>query len=323
MVALKAGCIQKPDVGKIIGLDGSMFSKNPVNATTDVAVVPTSTPVESNRGGLTTGAYAGIGVAGAAVLAILIVVCFIGHRKKQDRIKRDLIASGLDDRFGNGRNTVPVQGAFGDPYSSQGSPYQNVGMTNFREKPYGSPMNAPQQKDSYYPDRQYQRPLSTFSQHQQQGVQEIPPPVTYANYNQSRGESPAPAYSPAFSLQTDTPTHSPRSIANSTTRLHHPSLSIPNESSGLARSHLATESTTQPRPNVVGSSPPAAPSASNSVATGAPTFTNLPARHTRDLSSGRAGDDSITVDTRFDVDDESKKKAERQRLYQVGFKHRE
>lgn len=322
MVALKAGCTQKPEPGKIINLAGSIFSKDAINATTDnqVVIAPT-TPVEQNRGGLTTGAYAGIGVAGAAIVIILAVVCYIGWRKKQDREKRDEIASRLDEQFGNGRITGPVPGAFGDPYASQGSPYQNVGMTTVRsEKPYGTSRGQSRQHEEYYPEPQYQRPLSTYSQHQQQGVREVGAPIPYANYNPSRVESPTPAYSPSLSAHLETPGNSP----SSTTRLHHAVTA--NESSTPTRSQLgpaAGESAVKTRPTISVSTTDLLPGPPPPQ--GAP----RPAQHTRDLSVGRDTYDRSsnsgpqkTVSTRFDVDDESKKKAERQRLYQLGFNNK-
>ena len=321
MVALKAACSQKPDAGKIVRLDGSLFSKSVVNATEAVIPAP-AVPVDNSRGGLSTGAYAGIGVAGAAVVAVLIAVCVIGQRKKQAREKRDQIASGLDDRFGNGRITVPVKGAYGDPYPPQHSPYQNVGLVTVPQKSergYGSQRNDPQ--EAYFSAPRYQRPLSQISQHTIP-TREVVPPVSYATYNPSRNNSPGLSYSPAGSTQqAESPSHSPRSISDSTTKLHQA------PSPNIEESSNQTRSKGPPKAGGGKLARYGLPTRSNSSAGVEDVSVFRPGRHTRDLSSSRDLDEKsnisgpiITVSTRFDDEDETKKKLERERLYRQGFK---
>ena len=313
MVALKAACTQQPPVGKIVGLDGSLFSKTVVNATDIVTAPPTST-AEPGKPGLSTGAYAGIGVAGAAIIAVIIAVCIIGSRKKHAREERDLISSGLDDRFGHGNITMPVKGAYGDPYASQHSPYHNVGLVTVPspgEKGYGSQRDEQQTYDPHFPSPQYKQPHSQVA------------PISYANYNQARHHSPGLSYSPAGSTQpADTPSQSPRSISDSTTQLRGQA-SHNDDHSNLTRSNAP--------PRVSDNSPRyGLPARSNSRAAVEDASTFRPGRHTRDLSSSRDEEGSsnisgpiITVSTRFDEDDEIKKKQERERLYRSGFKTKE
>jgi hypothetical protein len=54
-----------------------------------------------------------------------------------------------------------------------------------------------------------------------------------------------------------------------------------------------------------------------------------PQRHTRDLSQSRGlSDDNgitgpiVTVNTRFDAEEDARRKTERERLYKQGFKHK-
>lgn len=303
MTALKTACTQKPPVGKILGLDGTLFSANHVNATT-VSTAPTVVPTGGAKSGLTTGAYAGIGVAGAFVVAIFIAACIIGQRKK-DKVQkeRDDMASHIDNRFGNQSHVGAGDGGYNDHYRMKHQDHQSVSMVNVSsrgEKGLGLSSHEPQQQEQYVPTPQYHRPNSTLSQHT------INPrghaaPVPYAPYQPSRNESPAPLYSPAGSTQTsDSPSQSPRSIANSSTHLRHSSYdqSNPTQSNGL--------------PTIGGGQ----------------SYNPRPVGHDRDRSQSRDDREqnnnsgpTVNLDTRFlDEDNQAaKKKQDRERLFRIGF----
>jgi hypothetical protein len=89
MIALEAGCEQKPKPGVILGLTGTIFSKTAVNIT---APAPESTdaPVAAATG-LTIGAIVGIAV-GAALLFLGGTALFFVYwrrQKKQEKDKQD------------------------------------------------------------------------------------------------------------------------------------------------------------------------------------------------------------------------------------------
>jgi hypothetical protein len=83
-----------------------------------------------------------------------------------------------------------------------------------------------------------------------------------------------------------------------------------------------------------GTPKPGLPVRSNSNATAITSYSVRPGRHTRDLSVGRGMDDRatsnihisgpmITVSTRFDEEEEARKRKERERLYRQGYKTQE
>lgn len=291
-----------------------------MNETSVVVPKPTE-PTSQSKGGLTTGAYAGIAVGGAFILAFIAAVCLVGRRKRKAQKDREMIASGLDNRFGNGRITAPVQGAYGDPYEPQASPYQNVGLVNFspkHEKEYGSQVveHDHHAHEAYFASPNYQRPLSTLSQNH--NLRGVTPPVPYPTYNPAARDRPTRTFSPTGSAQqNDSPSHSPRSLADSLTKLNKPSPTP--ETSNLTR---------KKGPPVIGTglTRNAAPYRSNSVAS-VESFKARPSRQTRDLSVSRDMEERneitgpiVTVDTRFDEDENARRKTERERLYKQGFR---
>lgn len=84
LVALEAGCLQKPAPGKLLGLNGTVFSDSMIGIV-DPATL--DKPVKTHSS-LTTATVAGI-VAGALVfLAIAAATIFIYRRKKTNRLAR-------------------------------------------------------------------------------------------------------------------------------------------------------------------------------------------------------------------------------------------
>jgi len=315
MIALKAGCDQRPEVGKILGLDGTLFSTVQVNATTSAAI-PSATAVPGqSTTGLTTGAYAGIGVAGVVVVALVISACIIGRKKHKAKQERERLSSGFDNRFGSSQITVPVHGAYGDPNPPKPTAYQSVGLVNVSAKSeksgFGVQVHDHNAHEAFLPPLNGQRPISMMSHHSMsRGVL----PTPYARYDPSRNSaSPQPFNSPAGSSQA---TNSPAYHSRSDSRQTHNSDHSVNESSNLTRH-------TGPPINGSGATRGASLSRSNSVES---IKGRSVRRNTRDLSLGRNDDRNgisgpiVTVSSRRDLEAEEQKKQERERLYRQGFK---
>jgi len=113
MVALEAGCVQKPHVGTRIGLDGSVLSTTPVNIT-----YPGDTGDPRHKKGLSQGGIIGISVTAGVFLLIAAAALFICFRKHVDRKRIKGLQSPLDARFGANNITTPSNGAYGNPYAS-------------------------------------------------------------------------------------------------------------------------------------------------------------------------------------------------------------
>lgn len=110
LTALKAGCQQQPSSGKLIGLDGSLFSSIPVNITSPTT--PSAATVSSNNpDGLSIGAKVGIGIG--AILLILIIASVIFICIKKRRVRH--LSSSYHPRFGAVEISAPTKGAFTSP----------------------------------------------------------------------------------------------------------------------------------------------------------------------------------------------------------------
>lgn len=110
LTALQAGCIQRPQAGTAIGLQGNIFSTTLVNITTpDYNPTSTSTPHK----GLPQGAIIGIAVALVVLLLLAITIFIIYYRRRRNL--NDL-RSPLDSRFGAANITAPTNGAYGNPF---------------------------------------------------------------------------------------------------------------------------------------------------------------------------------------------------------------
>ncbi|KAG6040326.1 hypothetical protein E4U41_000883 [Claviceps citrina] len=84
VIALQAGCLQKPAPGLYIGLDGEMFSPTAVKISTPSPTLSID-PARFDNGPLTLGAKVGIAV-GSIVLALVLLGCVVvwnGRRKRR------------------------------------------------------------------------------------------------------------------------------------------------------------------------------------------------------------------------------------------------
>ncbi|RKU45008.1 hypothetical protein DL546_003179 [Coniochaeta pulveracea] len=106
LVALDAGCQQKPDVGHTLGLNGSVFSSSIIGM-----VDPTSigSPTSKSHGlGLATTTIAGIVVGIIALLLALLAIFFIRHKKRENRRKRASYESRTNTPWGPRAGHIPT-----------------------------------------------------------------------------------------------------------------------------------------------------------------------------------------------------------------------
>ncbi|KAI6782979.1 uncharacterized protein J7T54_002140 [Emericellopsis cladophorae] len=87
MVALQAGCEQKPEKGHIASLSGSVFSNSPINITEPVVDIRTK-PKGAGSNELTTGAIVGIAVGVGLFLVGGVALLFMYYRR-QRQMKRN------------------------------------------------------------------------------------------------------------------------------------------------------------------------------------------------------------------------------------------
>ncbi|KAG9246245.1 hypothetical protein BJ878DRAFT_574210 [Calycina marina] len=112
MIALQAGCVQKPPSGTLIGLDGTVFSTNFVNIT-----FPGDDHTKSGSG-LSRSGIIGISISGGIVLIMASVSFFVCFRKHREKKRLKGLKSPLDSRFGAPNISTPTNGAYGSPYPS-------------------------------------------------------------------------------------------------------------------------------------------------------------------------------------------------------------
>lgn len=107
MVALQAGCQQKPEKGQLLGLTGSPFTASAINSTSE----EDSEDVRSRPGGagsttLTTGAIVGIAIGAALLLFGALALLFI-HWRRQRRLDRDEKAAAASSSYRGSQAGTP------------------------------------------------------------------------------------------------------------------------------------------------------------------------------------------------------------------------
>ncbi|KAI1340929.1 hypothetical protein F5Y15DRAFT_36511 [Xylariaceae sp. FL0016] len=111
IIALKAGCEQKPAPGQLLGLSGSIFTSSQVNITDP----PSQETFDSkNSGGgstFQTGDIVGIAI-GAALLFLGGLGLFAVYHRKQKRLFKDTQNTELDPRSGSKSISPPLRGGF-------------------------------------------------------------------------------------------------------------------------------------------------------------------------------------------------------------------
>ncbi|KFX87059.1 hypothetical protein V490_08587 [Pseudogymnoascus sp. VKM F-3557] len=124
LTALNAGCSQRPSQSSPIGLDGSVFSVFPVNITS-TPFNPAEASAATSKGGLSTGAKAGIAV-GCVLVAIIIAAAVLIYIFKCRRARNlATLNTQYDPRHGSSGITPPVEGAYSYKEEPIPAPYSN------------------------------------------------------------------------------------------------------------------------------------------------------------------------------------------------------
>lgn len=190
LTALDAGCVQQPPAGVLIGLNGTVFSKNQVGITS-----PSKTPATSSTKHkvLTIGAIIGIAVGGGVLAIILIAVIFVCLRKHRNNNRLKQLRSPLDARFGASNISAPNRGAFASPKSSPPLKSDSLPMkTVSRPKHLNLTRQVSQRTNDWYDPPSEQTPTTGIS----------PAPPVYSPPNSSKpllsvhNVSIPPQYSP-------------------------------------------------------------------------------------------------------------------------------
>ncbi|KAB5575991.1 hypothetical protein GE09DRAFT_1184861 [Coniochaeta sp. 2T2.1] len=90
LIALDAGCAQKPAPGHILGLNGSIFSPTTIGAVDPSLMTPSATPNPGSKGGPSSTIIAVIVVVIVVLLLVIAAFIFIRIKKRQNRRKRNL-----------------------------------------------------------------------------------------------------------------------------------------------------------------------------------------------------------------------------------------
>lgn len=97
LVALEAGCIQKPAIGTAVGLNNSVFSSNRIGA----IELPASADDVDGKSSLATPVIAGIAVAAVVLIFGLAGILFIRCRRRRNRrLRLELLPRGINSSSG-------------------------------------------------------------------------------------------------------------------------------------------------------------------------------------------------------------------------------
>lgn len=134
MVALDAGCVQRPKAGDLIGLTGSLFTSYAVNIT-DPPKLETG-PAPPAQTNMDTGTIIGIAI-GAALVLLLGVGLFVVYWRKQKRAKAEEERRANADSPNGGGSSITALNIGGGPGSGGGrhgytTDYKReIGLTSF------------------------------------------------------------------------------------------------------------------------------------------------------------------------------------------------
>ncbi|KAI0408036.1 hypothetical protein F4802DRAFT_447240 [Xylaria palmicola] len=96
LVALEAGCSQRPSAGEVLGLSDTVFSTAEITA-----IDSDSTATESNQASLSTPTIVGIAIGAVAVILAIAGFFFVLHRRRRNRRLR--LEGGASQGSGPGR----------------------------------------------------------------------------------------------------------------------------------------------------------------------------------------------------------------------------
>ncbi|KAI6710780.1 LPXTG-domain-containing protein [Diplocarpon mali] len=121
LVALQAGCAQRPASGIVTGLNSTVFTKN------EVVITSPQNPVSTKKDrGLSTETLIGMAVGCGVVLLLLVAAAFVCARKRRTARRLRQLQSPLHERFGADNITAPHSGAYSSPQTSP--PFKSEGL---------------------------------------------------------------------------------------------------------------------------------------------------------------------------------------------------
>ncbi|KAK8116599.1 exo-alpha-sialidase neuraminidase protein [Apiospora kogelbergensis] len=254
MIALKAGCEQRPKSGGLLGLGGNLFANTSISITTP-PVNDTDLKTDPSPTGMTTGAVVGIAV-GAALLFLGGSVLFFVYYRKQKKLYGDDLGSECDN-LPRGRSSwwtpdtnddgwwwriqcIRPQAALGETHSQQKGYGNNADYYDEIEKEMQATRHLPNY--NFDPNNPMRGPNGALPTHPAY----IPKPMSRAaNSRDSTPEPPRPAAQPA-QHQLDPYAAYPYMNA-APAPVHAPVLSIP-ASTHQAQHHRRTASIPPPPP---------------------------------------------------------------------------
>lgn len=162
VIALQAGCQQKPSPGMYIGLDGEIFSPTAIriSAPSPTALVD---PAWFDQGPLTVGAKVGI-AAGCLVVLLMLIGCAIvcnGKRRRKAYLRS--IEPKMTNTHTNNINTdnkITINTALGWPSSVSQPPLQGYNDSPLSQRPLREWHNSPLTAQS---DTSFSRHFSPYS----------------------------------------------------------------------------------------------------------------------------------------------------------------
>jgi hypothetical protein len=306
---------------------------------------------------LTVAGISGIAAAGVVLLLLLGACGFIWHRKRKNR--RSLqFKSSLDDRYGSPSIGAPIYGAYNEPNPPKPTAYESVGLIKVPPPIHTStihdnfsPPGYDVRLEEYYnhndPKHNHEELARNLGFRMSSGsprrVEDSPPLVSDRSPPDSIIRIDTPSTDGSSKNLYDKLRHldpdpskpnvtTPQSSHDTSTPFKPPQM-LPMNAIGLPKPRPQPLTITPvPQNYKVTTSAPLSmhPTAMNPVQ-------NFSRRHTRDLSASRdrrglndhypsmsRGENQIsgpivTVGTRFDAEDEVKRRMERERLYREGY----
>ncbi|KAL2068249.1 hypothetical protein VTL71DRAFT_16347 [Oculimacula yallundae] len=124
LVALEAGCTQRPNGGLVVGLNSTLFTRNAVAIT-----FPRESGPGKEHKSLSTGAIVGTAVGCGVLLLIILAISFVCFKKRRNAKRLKQLQSPLHERFGAENITAPTSGGFSSPQTSPPLKRESVQMT--------------------------------------------------------------------------------------------------------------------------------------------------------------------------------------------------
>ncbi|KIN06201.1 hypothetical protein OIDMADRAFT_49692 [Oidiodendron maius Zn] len=114
LVALQAGCAQRPPAGLLVGVNSTVFTKNAITITSPMTSPPQpATPHKP----LSKGAIIAISVVCGVAGLMIIALAFIWTRRRINARRLKNLQSPLDARFGAPNISAPYSNAYASPES--------------------------------------------------------------------------------------------------------------------------------------------------------------------------------------------------------------